>query len=204
MTDILRIALAQTNPVVGDIQGNAAKILRARDEAARQGADLVVYTELVLAGYPPEDLVLKPSFQAEIEDAVEKLAPVTGDGGPALLIGAPWRDNGKLYNAALLLDGGKVAAVRFKYDLPNYGVFDEKRVFAAGPLPGPVNFRGVRLGVMVCEDMWTPDVTECLDESGAELLVIVNGSPFDIGKARRQAQPRRRARRRSNPAADLC
>jgi len=182
MTDILRIALAQTNPVVGDIQGNAAKILRAREEAARQGADLVVYTELVLAGYPPEDLVLKPSFQAEIEAAVRKLAPVTGDGGPALLVGAPWRDNGKLHNAALLLDGGAVAAVRFKYDLPNYGVFDEKRVFAAGPLPGPINFRGVRLGVMICEDMWTPDVTECLDESGAELLIVVNGSPFDSEK----------------------
>jgi len=182
MTDTLRIALAQTNPVVGDIQGNAAKILRARDAAARQGADLVVYTELVLAGYPTEDLVLKPSFQSEIEEAVEKLAPVTGDGGPAMLIGAPWRDDRKLYNAALLLDGGKIAAVRLKYDLPNYGVFDEKRVFAAGPLPGPVNFRGVRLGVMVCEDMWTPDVTECLDESGAELLVVVNGSPFDSEK----------------------
>ena len=182
MTDILRIALAQTNPVVGDIQGNAAKILRAREEAARQGADLVVYTELVLAGYPPEDLVLKPSFQAEIEAAVRKLAPVTGDGGPALLVGAPWRDNGKLHNAVLLLDGGAMAAVRFKYDLPNYGVFDEKRVFAAGPLPGPINFRGVRLGIMICEDMWTPDVTECLDESGAELLVVVNGSPFDSEK----------------------
>ncbi|MGE5146520.1 MAG: NAD+ synthase [Candidatus Eiseniibacteriota bacterium] len=182
MTDILRIALAQTNPVVGDIQGNAAKILRAREAAARQGADLVVYTELVPAGYPPEDLVLKPSFQNEIEKAVAKLAPVTADGGPAMLIGAPWREERKLFNAALLLDGGKIAAVRLKYDLPNYGVFDEKRVFAAGPLPGPINFRGVRLGVMVCEDMWTPDVTECLDESGAELLVIVNGSPFDSEK----------------------
>jgi len=182
MTDILRIALAQTNPVVGDIQGNAAKILRARDEAAAQGAELVIYTELVLAGYPPEDLVLKPSFQAEIEEAVKKLTPVTGDGGPAMLIGAPWRDNGRLHNAVLLLDGGKIAAVRLKYDLPNYGVFDEKRVFAPGPLPGPINFRDVRLGVMICEDMWTPDVTECLDESGAELLIVINGSPFDSEK----------------------
>src|SRR5690606_10300910 len=176
------IALAQTNPVVGDIDGNAAKILRARAAAARQGADLVVFTELVLAGYPPEDLVLKPSFQAAIEGAVGKLAPATADGGPAMLIGAPWRNNGKLYNAALLLDGGELAAVRLKYDLPNYGVFDEKRVFAAGPLPGPINFRGVRLGVMICEDMWTPEVTECLDESGAELLVVINGSPFDSEK----------------------
>src|SRR3546814_1369778 len=90
--------------------------------------------------------------------------------------------DGKVYNASVLLDGGKVAAVRYKWDLPNYGVFDEKRVFASGPMPGPINFRGVRLGVMVCEDMWTPDVTECLEESGAELLIVLNGSPWTVRK----------------------
>ena len=110
------------------------------------------------------------------------LARETADGGPALLIGAPWRGEGGLHNAALLLDHGEVTAVRFKHDLPNYGVFDEKRVFAPGPLPGPMNFRGVRLGVMVCEDMWTGDVTECLEESGAEMLVVLNGSPFETDK----------------------
>lgn len=182
MTDQLTIALAQLNPTVGDIDGNATLVREARARAAEMGADLLVASELVIPGYPPEDLVLRPSFQEAVTAAVDALAAETTDGGPALLIGSLWQEEGKCYNAALLLDGGKVAAVRLKHDLPNYGVFDEKRVFAAGPLPGPVNFRGVRLGVMVCEDMWTPDVTECLDESGAEILVVLNGSPYALDK----------------------
>ncbi|OHC80406.1 MAG: NAD+ synthase, partial [Rhodospirillales bacterium RIFCSPLOWO2_01_FULL_65_14] len=182
MTDSLAIALAQINPTVGDVGGNVARLLAARTEAAKAGADLVVASELVVAGYPPEDLVLKRAFQDAVEKGVEKMALATNDGGPALLVGAPWRNGSKLYNAALLLDAGGVATVRFKHDLPNYGVFDEKRLFAAGPLPGPVSFRGARLGVMVCEDMWTPDVAECLQESGAEILVVINGSPFETDK----------------------
>jgi NAD+ synthase len=180
MADRLTITLAQLNPTVGDVVGNAERLRRARKDAV--GADLVVASELVIAGYPPEDLVLRPSFQQTVLREAEALARDTADGGPALLIGAPWVGDGKVYNAALLLDGGKIAAVRYKHDLPNYGVFDEKRVFAAGPLPGPVNFRGVRLGVMVCEDMWTEDVSECLGESGAEILVVINGSPFETDK----------------------
>jgi NAD+ synthase len=182
MTTSLTIALAQLNPVVGDVAGNADLLLAARHEAARGGADLVVYSELVLIGYPPEDLVLKPALMGHVEAAIEKLAATTGDGGPAILIGAPLAENGKLYNAAYLLDGGSVAAVRKKHDLPNYGVFDEKRLFAAGPLSGPMDFRGTRLGVMVCEDMWTADVTECLEESGADILIVLNGSPFETDK----------------------
>lgn len=182
MTDNLTIALAQLNPTVGDIDGNAGLVREARAKAATLGADLLVASELLIPGYPPEDLVLRPSFQAAALNAVEALASETADGGPALLIGSLWREEGKVYNAALLLDDGKVQAVRLKHDLPNYGVFDEKRVFAPGPLPGPVNFRGVRLGVMVCEDMWTPDVAECLDESGAEILVVLNGSPYALDK----------------------
>jgi len=182
MTDRLVIALAQLNPTMGDLQGNADLLRAARREAAAQGADLVVGTELGITGYPPEDLVLKPFFIDHAEDAVRSLAADTADGGPALLVGSPWREHGRVYNAALLLDEGEVAAVRFKYDLPNYGVFDEKRVFAAGPMPGPMTCRGVRLGVMVCEDMWSPDVTECLEESGAEILIVPNGSPFTAGK----------------------
>ncbi|HJS31750.1 MAG TPA: nitrilase-related carbon-nitrogen hydrolase, partial [Alphaproteobacteria bacterium] len=183
MTESFVLAMAQLNQVVGDIAGNMARIRAARSEARAKGADLVVYPELNLAGYPPEDLVLKPAFQEAIAAAVADLAGETADGGPAILVGAPWRANGKLYNAALLLDGGKIAATRFKHDLPNYGVFDEKRVFAAGPLPGPIAFRNhVRLGVMICEDMWTPDCAECLVESGAEVLVVPNGSPYESDK----------------------
>jgi len=182
MTDRLAIALAQINPTVGDLDGNVARILAARAAAAAEGADLVVFSELVVGGYPPEDLVLKPFFQDRVEAAVEQLAVATADDGPAMLVGTLRRFDGALYNGAVLLEGGAVAAVRLKHDLPNYGVFDEKRVFAAGPLPGPVSFRGVRLGVMVCEDMWTPDVTECLEESGAEILVVLNGSPYEIDK----------------------
>jgi NAD+ synthase len=176
----LRIALAQINPTVGAIAANVDLIRKAREAAA--GADLVAYPELVVTGYPPEDLVLRPALQERAEAAVNELAALTADGGPALLVTSPWRHEGKLYNAALLLDGGQIAAMRFKHDLPNYGVFDEKRVFEPGPLPGPIVFRGVRIGVPICEDIWTPDVTECLAETGAELLIVPNGSPFEADK----------------------
>ncbi len=181
MTNHLAIAIAQLNPTVGDIAGNIAKLRWARAEGERLGADLVIAPELCVAGYPPEDLVLKPAFVAACQAAVRDFAKETAS-GPAIIIGTPWQQDGKRYNAAALLDGGKIAALRFKYDLPNYGVFDEKRVFTGGPAPGPIAFRGVRLGLMICEDMWTPDATESLQESGAELLLVINGSPFESNK----------------------
>jgi NAD+ synthase len=185
--DRLAIAIAQLNPVVGDIGGNAEKARRARAQAGSDGADLVAFSELFLCGYPPEDLVLKPALQADCRSTIELLARETADGGPAMLIGAPWVDEGKLYNAYCLLEQGAIAAVRFKVNLPNYGVFDERRIFASGPLPGPVNFRGVRLGIPICEDIWTEwgdyeDVVECLAETGAELLIVPNGSPYSRDK----------------------
>ena len=182
MSDRLSIALAQLNPTVGDLSHNASLIRKARAEAAEQGADLVVYSELVLTGYPPEDLVLRPAFQDAAEAVVAVLAHETADGGPAMLIGMPWRENGALYNAALLLDGGTIAARRFKHELPNYGVFDEVRVFESSPPAGPISFRGIRLGVLLCEDMWTSDVAETHGESGAEILVVLNGSPYEQDK----------------------
>jgi NAD+ synthase len=177
-----RIALAQLNPTVGDVIGNAGLIRAARAEATAAGADLVICPELIVAGYPPEDLVFRGAFLDGIEKTVAALAAETADGGPALLIGAPWRDKGRIFNAALLLDGGKIAAVRIKHHLPNYGVFDEKRVFAPGPAPGPMVVRGRRLGVMICEDMWFEDVAETLHESGTEVLIVINGSPWEFDK----------------------
>jgi NAD+ synthase len=181
--DRLAIAVAQLNPIVGDVTGNLECARKARAQAARDRADVVAFSELFVAGYPPEDLVLKPAFQAACRAAVEALARETADGGPAVLIGAPWVENGKLHNAYALLAGGRIEAIRFKVNLPNYGVFDEKRVFAPGPVPGPVSFRGVRLGLPICEDTWTDwgdyeNVVDCLAETGAELLLVPNGSPY--------------------------
>src|SRR5262245_21200608 len=147
MTDTLTIALAQLNPVMGDIPGNLARARKARAEAAAAGADLILFSELYITGYPPEDLVLKPPFQQDAMAAVESFAKDTTDGGPAVLIGSPWVKDGVLYNAVAFLDAGAVQATTFKAELPNYGVFDEKRVFASGPMPGPFAIRGVRIGV---------------------------------------------------------
>src|ERR1700741_1381618 len=183
-TDQFIITLAQLNPTLGDVEGNAAKARAARAKAAADGADLVVFSELFIAGYPPEDLVLKPAFQAACRTAIETLARETAAGGPAMLVGSPWVEDGKLYNACALLDGGRIAALRFQANLPNYGVFDEKRLFARGPAAGPVTIRGIRVGVPICEDIWLEEsedyenVVECVAETGAEILIVPNGSPY--------------------------
>ncbi|HUJ45958.1 MAG TPA: nitrilase-related carbon-nitrogen hydrolase, partial [Rhizomicrobium sp.] len=141
MADTFRIALAQANPLMGDIPGNLAKARALRADAAKNRADLILFSELYIVGYPPEDLVLKPALQEDAREAIEALAKDTADGGPAVLIGTPWVDGDRLYNACLYLDEGKIAGRTYKHDLPNYGVFDEKRVFAVGPMPGPFNIR---------------------------------------------------------------
>jgi NAD+ synthase len=182
MTDSLKVALAQLNPKVGDVDGNLAKVRSARAEAQKQGADLMVCSEMVLSGYFPEDLVLKPAFQQRCREAVEALRADTMEGGPALFVTTPWREDDKLYNAIVALDKGEMIGKRFKVDLPNYGVFDDKRVFAPGPMPGPLVFNGVRIGVPICEDVWTPDVVECISETGGEILLVPNGSPYEVGK----------------------
>jgi NAD+ synthase len=178
----LVIALAQIAAVVGDIEGNLGRLRAARAEAAGFGADLVLAPELYLSGYPPEDLVLKPAFQEACRTACETLARETADGGPAVLVGLPWVEQGSLYNAVAFLAGGRIEAVRFKVDLPNYGVFDEKRVFRPGPAPGPLSFRGVRIGVPICEDIWGPEPVECIAETGGEILLVPNASPYERDK----------------------
>ncbi len=182
MPDSLKVALAQLNPKVGDVAGNLGKVRAARAEAKTQRADLVLTTELVLAGYFPEDLVLKPSFVKRCHEAVEALRADTADGGPGVFVATPWHEDGKLYNAIIALDKGEIVGRRFKVDLPNYGVFDDKRVFAPGPMPGPLVYNGVRIGVPICEDVWTPDVVECLSETGGEILLVPNASPYEVGK----------------------
>src|SRR5262245_54610554 len=181
MTDRLVIALAQLNPTVGAVRANLAKAREAHRAAKDAGCDLILYPELYICGYPPEDLVLRPSLVAACRSALEELARDTTE-GPAILIGTPWREGKAVHNAVALLNKGKVDTLRFKHDLPNYGVFDEKRVFNAGPAPGPINIKGVRIGVPICEDIWTEESTETLAESGAELLLVPNGSPFEQNK----------------------
>jgi NAD+ synthase len=177
----LSIAIAQLNPTVGDVAGNLARVRRARDRAAELGADLVVLSELVLVGYPPEDLVLRPALVEAAASALRELERDSESGGPALVITLPWRADGCLHNAAALVADGR-SEFRFKHELPNYGVFDEKRVFNPGPLPAPIPFRGVRLGLPICEDVWFPTVCEHLKRAGVELLLVPNGSPFEVDK----------------------
>jgi NAD+ synthase len=184
MADTLTIAAAQLNPSMGDLAGNATAMLRAR--ASVPDADLVVTPELSLIGYPPEDLVLKPALVVAAEAQLARMAAETADGGPALLVGTTHRDERGLHNGYALLGDGKVIGVTLKHDLPNYGVFDEKRVFTAGPLPEPIELRGVRLGLPVCEDMWTPGISAHLKARGAELLIVPNGSPYELGKEDRR------------------
>lgn len=182
MTDTLRITLAQLNQSVGDLAGNAAQMLAVRERARAAGSDLVLYPELQLIGYPPEDLVLKPALAERAAAELDRLAKVTADGGPAMLVGSVFVIDGALHNGVALLDGGKVEAIRIKHELPNYGTFDEMRVFTPGELPEPIAFRGVLIGVPICEDIWHPDVCRHLADFGAEILLCPNGSPYEIDK----------------------
>ena len=180
MTDRLTIILAQMTQSVGDLVANADAMLALRGGHAH--ADLIVYPELQLIGYPPEDLVLKPALIDRAARELDRLAAATADGGPAMLVGTVRQEGPRLHNVAALLDGGRVVAISRKHELPNYGTFDEKRLFAPGPLPQPIDFRGVRLGIPICEDIWFPTVCRHLADAGAEILVSPNGSPYEIDK----------------------
>ncbi|MDA7964108.1 NAD+ synthase [Ruegeria sp.] len=177
MADRFRITLAQLNPVVGDIEGNAAKAMEAWEQGRAAGADLVAMPEMFITGYNTQDLVMKPVFHRAAMAAVQNLAEACAD-GPALAIGGPWVEGERLYNAYLILKGGQVASKVLKHHLPNETVFDEVRLYDAGPLGGPYAVGNTRIGSPICEDGWHEDVAETLAETGAEFLLIPNGSPY--------------------------
>jgi len=180
MTAQLTITLAQMTQAVGDLRGNADAMIAVYQ--SKPDSDLIVFPELQLIGYPPEDLVLKPAVVERAETELQRLADATTDSGPAMLVGSIFREDGKLYNGIALLESGQIKDVRYKVELPNYGTFDEKRLFASGPLPEPITFRGCKIGLPICEDVWFPTVCEHLKEQGAEMLIAVNGSPYEIEK----------------------
>ncbi|MEQ3672177.1 NAD+ synthase [Pseudophaeobacter sp.] len=177
MADRFRVTLAQLNPTVGDLVGNAAKARTAWAEGRKAGADLVALPEMFLTGYNTQDLVMRPVFQQAAMAAAEQLAQDCAD-GPALAIGCPWVDGDKLFNAYLILKGGKISSQCLKHHLPNETVFDEVRIFDVGPLGGPYAVGDTRIGSPICEDGWHEDVAETLEETGAEFLLIPNGSPY--------------------------
>ena len=181
MINKIKIYLCQLNFHVGDLNKNLEKIISTREGVKNKGGDLCIFSELSITGYPPEDLVLRKSFIYAVENVIVKLISLSKDGGPAIIVGYPRNDNDKLKNSAALIDNGSISIVD-KFHLPNYGVFDEARVFNSERVSGPLVFKGIRLGLMICEDMWFSDVAESLQESGAQILIVINGSPFDQNK----------------------
>lgn len=178
MAETFRLTLAQLDPTVGAFSANAAKARKVWAEAREAGADMVALTEMFVTGYQTQDLVMKPAFVAEAMATIEALARDCAD-GPALGIGGPWRDEaGLLFNAYWVLKGGKVVARVLKHHLPNDTVFDEGRLFESAPVSGPYAIGPVRIGTPICEDAWFDDVTETLAETGAEILLVPNGSPY--------------------------
>ena len=181
MTDQFRITIAQLNPTVGDLQGNAVKARQAWVQGADQGSDFVTLPEMFITGYNTQDLVMKPAFQNAAMDSIRALAQDCAD-GPALGIGGPWVEDGALYNAYFILNDGEIQSIVKKHHLPNQAVFDEVRIFEPGLVSGPYVINGVRIGSPICEDAWYQDVVETHVETGAEFLFIPNGSPYYRGK----------------------
>jgi NAD+ synthase (glutamine-hydrolysing) len=180
MSQSLTIALAQHNFLVGDISGNSQRIAESAQQAQQQGAQLVVFSELALTGYPPEDLLLRPSLQLRVEEALQQVAAASHN--IAIAVGFPWREQGKLYNCAGVWYQGECLGRYAKQCLPNYQVFDEQRYFATGDQPCVIDLLGHRIGLTVCEDVWHQGPVEQSVAAGAELILNLNASPFHLGK----------------------
>jgi NAD+ synthase len=181
MKNKLKIVLAQLNPIVGDVKGNVQKLINIRSNL-NNNIDIIVVPELYISGYPIDDLVLRDDFLELVGDQINKLAKLTNDGKAAIIIGAPRKEKDTIRNSVFVLDEGEIIAFRDKHNLPNSGVFDEQRIFSQGPLSGPVKVRDVLIGLPICEDIWTETVVECLCETGADIILSINASPYTIKK----------------------
>ena len=181
MTKKLIVALAQLNPLVGDVNGNVEKLISVRSQLDKN-VDILVTPELYISGYPIDDLVLREDFLDLVEEGLNKLAEITKDGKSSIIVGAPRKENDTIRNSVFIIENGSIATFRDKYELPNTGVFDEQRIFTSGNLAGPVNIKGVRVGIPICEDIWKENVVECQKESGAEIVISINASPFTLNK----------------------
>jgi len=180
MSRSLSIALAQLNLLVGDIEGNTERMLQTVQQQQKAGADLVMFTELALSGYPPEDLLYRNDFYQRCDEQLLRLQQASTD--VAILVGHPWREGDKLYNALSLFSEGQLLARYFKQQLPNYGVFDEKRYFQAGNDTCVVELKGYRLGLLICEDLWFPEPVDAAKAAGAEMILSINASPYNREK----------------------
>ncbi|PPR77497.1 MAG: Glutamine-dependent NAD(+) synthetase [Alphaproteobacteria bacterium MarineAlpha2_Bin1] len=182
MNNLFSTYLSQLNPIVGNISYNLNLVKESWEKAKALEADVLITSELIVSGYPPDDLLLRPSFIKKIEEEVKKFIGSIGTEGPAIILGTPWLLKGELYNASLVIDQGKINGLSLKNNLPNYGVFDEERFFTSSSTTSVINIRGVSCGILVCEDMWTSNVCKSLVENGAQILIVINASPFDIEK----------------------
>jgi len=195
----LTIALAQTAFKVGDIATNTQQMMSLAEQAREQGANLIVFPELALTGYPPEDLLLRPSLALRVEQALQQLQTVQGI---VMVVGYPDQQDGKCFNAAAVIANGKIRGTYHKQNLPNYGVFDEQRYFIAGHRPVMFDFAGQRIGLLICEDLWDEQPIAQLKQHGASLVLVLNASPFELGKhSQRRTLVQQRAQAHQLPIA---
>ena len=179
MTKKISILIVQTNPIVGNIEYNKQIVI---DHIKDNQSDLIVFSELMLTGYPPEDLVLKPAFMDRVNSALSEILECSKSSDATIILGTPYLDDDKLFNAALVIKEGQILNKHYKMALPNYGVFDEKRIFSNGEQITIIDFNGINLGIFICEDIWVKDTILELDKDRIDLAVSLNASPFDVNK----------------------